>query len=116
MGNSYRDLIVWQRAIHMTVAVYGLTDDFPARELYGLNSQIRRAAVSVASNIAEGHSRNTSGEYKQFLGIAKGSNAEVQTQLVIAKALGMGDVGKIDVASGLSDEVGKMIYSVLKKL
>jgi four helix bundle protein len=95
MGESYRDLIVWQRSIEMTVAIYGLTEGgltehFPSREKYGLSSQLRRAAVSVASNIAEGRSRNTTGEYKQFLRIAKGSNAEVQTQLVIAKALKMG--------------------------
>ncbi len=70
----------------------------------------------MASNIAEGYSRNASGEYKQFLGIAKGSNAEVQTQLVIAKALGMGNAEKLGQASGLSEEVGKMIYAVLKKL
>jgi four helix bundle protein len=116
MGESYRDLVVWQKSIEMTLAIYKLTEDFPAREIYGLSSQLRRAAVSVASNIAEGYSRTTTGEYKQFLGIAKGSNAEVQTQLVIAKGLKMGEIEKHAQASGLSEEVGKMIHVMLRKL
>jgi four helix bundle protein len=70
----------------MALAIYDLTDAFPPRELYGLTSQLRRAGVSVASNIAEGYSRGSRGEYKQFLGIARGSTAEIQTQLVISKA------------------------------
>ena len=116
MGESYRDLVVWQKSIEMTLAIYKLTDDFPSREMYGLSSQLRRAAVSVASNIAEGYSRTTTGEYKQFLGIAKGSNAEAQTQLIIAKGLNMGDTEKHAQASGLSEEVGKMIHAMLRKL
>ena len=116
MGNSYRDLIVWQRAIQMTLAVYKATEDFPSRELYGLSSQLRRAAVSVASNIAEGYSRMSTGEYKQFLGMARGSNAEVQTQLVIAKGLNMGNPENLESANGLSEEVHKMICAILKKL
>lgn len=67
MGESYRDLIVWQRAIEMAMAIYTLTEEFPSRELYGLSSQLRRAAVSVPSNIAEGYSRISPGEYKHFL-------------------------------------------------
>jgi len=116
MGDSYRDLVVWQRAIEMTLAIYRLTEEFPPRELYGLSSQLRRAGVSVASNIAEGYSRNSTGEYKQFLGLAKGSIAEVQTQLVIAKALNLGDAKNLAQATALSEEVGKMIYAMLKKL
>jgi four helix bundle protein len=81
---SYRDLKVWQRAIQMTLAIYRLTTGFPKEETFGLTSQIRRAAVSVASNIAEGYGRGSKGEYKQFLAMARGSNLEVQTQLFIA--------------------------------
>ena len=78
MGESFRDLIVWQRAVQMTVSVYRLTAHFPREELYGLTSQLRRASVSVASNIAEGYARTSQGEYKHFLGMARGSNSEVQ--------------------------------------
>ncbi len=91
MAEGYRDLIVWQRAVQMTVEVYHLTDTFPRQEMYGLSSQMRRAAVSVASNIAEGWGRQSDGEYKQFLGIARGSNMELQTQLIIAGKLGFGE-------------------------
>jgi four helix bundle protein len=84
MAESYRDLLVWQRAIQMSLAIYRLTSDFPKEELFGLTSQVRRAGISVASNIAEGRGRLSKGEYRQFLGMARGSNAEVETQLVIA--------------------------------
>src|ERR1035441_3664615 len=90
MGESFKDLVVWQRSIQLTVAVYKLTSSFPPSEQFGLSNQLRRAAVSVASNIAEGYGRSTTGEYLQFLGHARGSNFEVQTQLVIAEALGFG--------------------------
>lgn len=83
---SYRDLLVWQRSIQLSVAVYRLTGEFPREELYGLTSQLRRAAVSVASNIAEGYGRGSKGEYTNFLGIARGSVLEVQTQLVMLKS------------------------------
>jgi four helix bundle protein len=86
----------------------------PTEELYGMTSQMRRAAVSVGSNIAEGHGRLSTGEYRQFLGIARGSNFELQTQLEIARALGIGEPKLLDSAEGLSHEVGKMIYGVLE--
>lgn len=113
MVQSFRDLVVWQRAMQMCVAIYRLTKDFPREEVYGLTSQIRRAAVSVASNIAEGHGRLTTGEYKQFLGMSRGSNFELQTQLEIARALGFGAAKLLDEAEGLSFEVGKMISGIL---
>jgi four helix bundle protein len=116
MVQSFRDLLVWQRAIQMCVTIYRLTDGFPRDELYGLTSQIRRAAVSVPSNIAEGHGRLSTGEYRQFLGIARGSNFELQTQLEIARALGFGDPKIISEAESLSFEVGKMISGVLNAL
>jgi four helix bundle protein len=114
MVHSFRDLMVWQRSIQLAVSVYQLTRGFPKEETYGLTSQMRRAAVSVGSNIAEGHGRLGSGEYRQFLGVAKGSNFELQTQLEIARALGIGDSKLLDSAEGLSHEVGKMIFGVLE--
>ena len=91
------------------MSIYRLTVGFPKDELFGLTSQIRRAGVSVASNIAEGHARLSTGEFKQFLGMARGSNAEVETQLVIARELGYGSTQALDEAAGLADEVGKML-------
>jgi four helix bundle protein len=116
MVQSFRDLLVWQRAIQLTVSVYRLTQGFPREELYGLTSQIRRSSVSVPSNIAEGHGRLSTGEYRQFLGIARGSNFEIQTQLELARALGFGDPKLIIEAEGLSHEVGKMIHGVLVRI
>ncbi len=116
MVRSFRDLLVWQRAIQLSVAIYRLTKDFPREELYGLSSQIRRAAVSVPSNIAEGHGRLSTGEYRQFLGIARGSNFELQTQLEIARSLKFGDAGLLDEAESLSFEFGKMISGILNTI
>ena len=116
MGQSYKDLVVWQRSIQMSVAIYKLTATLPKEEIYGLSSQLRRAGVSVASNIAEGYARLSKGEYKQFLGIARGSNSEVQTQLVIARELGYGSPQSLDKAEGLSNEVGKMLAAILRGL
>ncbi len=116
MGDSYRDLVVWQRAIQMTVAIYRLSAGFPKDEMYGLTSQLRRAAVSVASNIAEGYGRGSRGEYKQFLGMARGSICEVQTQLTIARELDYGSPETLTKAEELSYEVSKMLVTILKKL
>lgn len=84
---GYKDLAVWQKSINFTVEIYKLTQTFPKEELYGLTSQIRRAAVSIPSNIAEGNERNSHKEFNQFLHIALGSAAELDTQLLIAKEL-----------------------------
>jgi len=116
MGQAFRDLQVWQRAIQLTVVIYRLTQSFPREEVYGLSSQIRRSAVSVPSNIAEGQGRLSVGEFRQFLGIARGSNHELQTQLEIARSLGFGNSTLIEEAEGLSHEVGKMIYALLESL
>jgi len=115
-AQTFRDLVVWQRAMQLTVAIYGLTRDFPREETYGLTSQVRRSAVSVPSNIAEGQGRLNVGEFRQFLGIARGSNFEVQTQLEIARALKFGNSALIDEAEVLSHEVGKMIYALLESI
>ncbi|MEO6922195.1 MAG: four helix bundle protein, partial [Bryocella sp.] len=102
---SFRDLIVWNRGIEVCVGVYEVTRGFPKEELYGLTSQLRRAAVSVPSNIAEGSGRKSSGEFIQFLGIARGSNYEVQTQLHISRKLGFGDEAMRFKCEQLSNEV-----------
>ena len=113
---SFRDLLVWQRSIQLATAIYRLTRDFPREELYGLTSQMTRAAVSIASNIAEGQGRLSTGEFQQFLGMARGSSFELQTQLEVARSLGLGSVKSIDEAEALSLEVTKMINSILKAL
>ena len=116
MVQSFRDLVVWQRSIQLTVAIYRLTKGFPREEVYGLTSQIRRSAVSIPSNIAEGQGRLSTGEFRQSLGFARGSNSELQTQLEIARSLGYGDTKTIEEAEGLSSEVGKMINAILRTL
>lgn len=88
MARTYRELLVWQKAKALAVHTYKATADFPRTETYGLVSQIRRAAVSVPSNIAEGQGRLTSGEFRHFLGQARGSLLEAETQLAIAPELG----------------------------
>src|SRR6202046_5370066 len=113
MIHSFRDLQIWQKSMQLAVAVYRLTNKFPREEQYGLTSQIRRSAVSIPSNIAEGQGRASIGEFKQFLGIARGSTCEVQTQLEIARALKFGDAGQIDGAEALSNEVRKMLFGLL---
>lgn len=87
MSSSYRDLLVWQRAIELVTEIYRCTTTFPSDELYGLRSQLRRAAVSTPSNIAEGQGRCGRGDFRQFLGIARGSLLEVETQVHIAHRL-----------------------------
>ena len=88
MSNSFRDLIVWRRAKELTVATYKVTEKFPGHERFGLTSQMRRAAVSVPSNVAEGQGRATPGEFRIFLGHARGSLLELETQIEIATDLG----------------------------
>jgi len=87
MLQSYRDLMVWQKAIELAVLAYRLTEGFPRREIYGLASQMRRAGVSVPSNIAEGYGRASRREYLQFLSIAQGSLKELETQTILAEKL-----------------------------
>ncbi len=116
MTGSFRDLIVWQRAVDLSLAIYKLTASFPASEQFGLTNQLRRASVSVASNIAEGYGRSTKGEYLQFLGHARGSNCEVQTQLVIAGGLAFGSEAKRRHAESLCDEIGRILVVMMRKL
>jgi four helix bundle protein len=88
MGESYRDLIAWQKAMHLVTDIYDATREFPSDERYGLTNQLRRAAVSVPSNIAEGQARFSSKEFHHFLSLARGSLVEIETQLMIAENLG----------------------------
>jgi four helix bundle protein len=116
MGESFKDLEVWQRAVSLTIEIYKLTAHFPSSEQFGLTNQLRRAAVSIASNIAEGYGRATKGEYIQFLGHARGSASEVETQLVIAKALSFGTSEALRKTEALSNEVGRMLRAMMKSL
>ena len=116
MVKCYKDLTVWKRAIELSLAVYRLTATFPAEERYGISSQLRRAGVSIASNIAEGYGRGSRKDYKQFLAIARGSTLEVQTQLIIANELGYCDLHLLKKTEALSEEVSKMLYSIIGKL
>jgi four helix bundle protein len=116
MVKSFRDLLVWQRSMQLTLAVYHLTQDFPREEQYGLTSQIRRSVVSIPCNIAEGQGRLGSAEFRQFLGFARGSNCEVQTQLEIARSLNLGNPKLIEEAEALSEEVRKMLFGLLESI
>ena len=114
MAQDYRDLVVWQKAIELTICIYKLTQSFPSHELYGLTSQMRRASVSVASNIAEGRGRLNAAEFRQFLGIAQGSTYELQTQLLVAKRLGLAREEALEAAESLGNEVSKMLGSFIQ--
>ena len=116
MAQKLQDLIVWQRAIELTVKVYALTRSFPGDEIYGLTSQMRRASVSIASNVAEGRGRLNRAEFRQYLGLAQGSLFELKTQLLVARKLGMGDGQALDEAGSLSEEVSKMLSAFIEKL
>lgn len=114
--SSYKDLIVWQKAFELSILAYKVTKNFPKGELYGLCSQIRRCAVSIPSNIAEGYSRHRRLEYVQFLQIAFASGAELETQILIAKELGYLTLGAFKEVNGLLQEVQKMLNSLIGKV
>jgi four helix bundle protein len=116
MPQDVQELAVWQKAIDLTVCIYKLPRGFPKDELYGLVSQLRRPAVPVASNIAEGRGRLNQREFRQFLGIALGSVFEIKAQLVVAGKLEMGSKTEIDDATTLNEEVSKMLTSLINKL
>lgn len=116
MINSYRDLTVWQKSYELSLQIYKLTRNFPREELYGLISQIRRCAVSIPSNIAEGYARQRRLEYIQFLQISFGSGAELETQLSIAKDLKYVSDDEFQKVNGLLQEVMKMLNSLIGKL
>jgi four helix bundle protein len=113
---SYRDLIAWQKAMELGVSVYTCTQTFPKVETYGLISQMRRAAVSVPSNIAEGHARISTGEFRQFLGHALGSLVEIETQVLIGERLSYIDAEKSNGLLARTTELGKILNSLLGSL
>ena len=113
---SHKDLIVWQKAITLSLDIYRLTNDFPSREIYGLSSQMRRAAISIPSNIAEGSGRSTRKDYANFLHIAYGSIAELETQMIIAQQLSFFDASAYESTSALLVEVSKMLRAMIEKL
>jgi four helix bundle protein len=116
LSQDFQDLTVWQRAMELSEAVYNLTKSFPKEEIYGLTSQLRRASVSIASNIAEGRGRATDRDFKQFLNIARGSNYEVHTQLLLAKRLRIGDEEMRKKAESLCIETSKMLGAFIQSL
>ncbi len=116
VARSLRELKVWQRAFELATALYRLTQQFPREEMHGLTSQLRRAGVSVASNIAEGYGRGTRPAYRNFLGIARGSVLEIQTQLMIARELRFGEERCLSRAEELAEETSKMLWVLAQKL
>ncbi len=113
---SYQDLIVWQKSMELVERIYRMTKVFPKEELYGLTSQIRRAAVSIPSNIAEGQARKSTAEFRNFLSIAQGSRAEVETQTLIAQRLGYVTSQQIQEIMNLLDEISRMPNTLQSKL
>jgi four helix bundle protein len=113
---SYRDLIVWQKAMTLAKLIYGLTQKFPSEEKFGLTSQMRRAAVSVPSNIAEGQARRGSREFIQFIAQAEGSLAELDTQLTLATSLGYSDASQASETVALIEELRRMLNALRRKL
>ena len=113
---NYKDLVVWKKAMDLTAEVYRLTKNLPKEEIYGLTNQLRRAAVSIPSNIAEGNARASTGDYLRFLSIARGSNAEVETQLLICVKLEYLKSTDIETALSLNNDTGRMLTSMITKL
>ncbi len=114
--HSYKQLVAWQKAMELVLRVYRVTQTFPRSEIYGLVTQMRRSAVSVPSNVAEGQGRASTGEFKQFLGNAKGSLFELETQATIARELSYMDEPQFEQLSGLISEVGRLINGLLNSL
>lgn len=113
---SYRDLKIWQLGLDLAEHVYGLSSDFPKSELYGLTSQIRRAAVSVVSNIAEGHGRETTAAFMQYLRTAQGSLKEGETHLILAQRQGFAGAEDVERVLGRCGEPGRMTRSLIRSL
>jgi four helix bundle protein len=113
---TYRDLVVWQKAMKMVQDVYKLTNDFPKEEIYGLTAQIRRCSVSIPSNIAEGYGRKSTQDYLRFLKISSGSLYELQTQLEIAFNLSYMAKEAFDLIYETSREIERMMSSLIAKV
>ncbi|MGE5205776.1 MAG: four helix bundle protein [Chlamydiota bacterium] len=115
-GQSYKDLIAWQKAMDFVAVVYTATKHFPKDELYCLTSQLRRSALSIPSNIAEGQGRLTAGEFRQFLGHARGSLLEAETQIEVARKLNYLTADEADNLLRSSAEVGKVLNGLLASI
>jgi four helix bundle protein len=115
-ARRYQDLIAWQKAIALVKSVYETTSSFPQKEVFGLTSQMRRSAVSIPSNIAEGQGRATRGEFHQFLGHARGSLYELETQFVIASELGYISAGQGDCLLADSRELGRILNALMSSV
>lgn len=113
---SYRELLVWQKSMEMTKEIYLLVKKLPKEETYALSDQMRRAAVSIPSNISEGQERNSKKEFCQFLTIARGSKAELETQLLICMQVGYLAEQEIQTAMKQLNEIGKMLTSLINNL
>ena len=113
---GYRDLLVWQSAMQIAEVIYRLTDNLPMHEMYSLTNQLRRAAISVPSNIAEGHGRNSPREFNHFLGIALGSLSELETQLLLAVRLSYFKEQELIALLKTTNEVAKMLQGLKKSL
>jgi len=113
---DYRDLKVWQAAMQLTTAVYALTPSFPKFEMFGLSSQMQRAAVSVPSNIAEGHARDSTKEFLRFISIAMGSLAEIETQIILAHQLNYIEESKLAELLEKTGTVGRMLRGLQHSL
>ena len=116
MAQSYRELVVWQRSMDLVTATYRMTQGFPRDEIYGLTSQIRRSAVSVPSNIAEGQGRRTPAEFQQFLGQARGSLLELETQILIARNLNYLTEEQAGSLLSAAAEVGRTLNGLLSSI
>lgn len=116
MFNNFKDLKIWHKGINLVIDIYELTSKFPLEEKFGLISQIRRSAVSIPSNIAEGHSRKTSKDFKQFIAIAKGSLSELETQLIISFKLNFISKEEFEIISEKIKELEKMTAFFYGKL
>ena len=116
MIQDYKELDVWRKSITFTTDIYNLTAGFPPTERYGLTSQIRRAATSIPANIAEGWGRGSTGEYIQFLTVARGSLLELETHLIIARNLGLITPEEFDTASPPINDIGKMLNRLIGAL
>jgi four helix bundle protein len=116
LGSNYRGLRVWNTAMSLALEVYRITEQFPRAEQFGLTIQLRRAAVSVPSNIAEGHARSTRGEYKSFLSTARGSVVEVEVQLTLAEQLGYVQSPVVAPALEHCDAISRMITNLKRAL
>lgn len=113
---TYKDLVVWQKAIELVVLIYGATNHFPKHELFGLTSQMRRAAISIPSNIAEGQSRQHLKEYIQFLKTSYGSAAELETQIIIAHKINYLTSEQLKNLSSVTESIKKMLYVLIQKI